>query len=433
MEEKGKKWLESEREGVGRLLLAARDLLPGEVIVEDTALVVAPLYRSVCLSCMESLEEGVRPCHSCGWPFCRACGQEGVCGGHQRECEIFRQAGLSPQGEGSEHMFPIITILRVLLLKEEGNGEKWSKVEELMDNWEEFRKDANLVEELSQVTSFLKGKLGLRWVDERSVARAYGVMKTNAMGFKDQGGQALYPIASLMSHNCVSNLEVVGEPGRTVVFRSKRKIKEGEELTIRYAMFLQQREQIQEVLSSSYHFTCSCSRCSQESELGLHFSSLQCSCGGFFSTRLNSRSHLCSRCGNDADLSARLQKVNELSLRLAEDGATAEVEEAIDKLAGCHSTFHLRIQLYLASLANQHQMSKMQMVDRAGVVVSSLAKLEGGWSQLVAKYFRLLAMAQGALARQVGQGEAEEGSEAVLANSVKLVQRLKADLSSGPG
>ena len=28
------------------------------------------------------------------------------------------------------------------------------------------------------------------------------------------------------------------------------------------------------------------------------------------------------------------------------------------------------------------------MVDRAGVVVSSLAKLEGGWSQLVAKYFR---------------------------------------------
>ena len=60
MEEKGKKWLESEREGGGRLLLAARDFLPGEVgpflhicsfphalqvIVEDAALVVAPLYR----------------------------------------------------------------------------------------------------------------------------------------------------------------------------------------------------------------------------------------------------------------------------------------------------------------------------------------------------------------------------------------------------
>ena len=90
-------------------------------------------------------------------------------------------------------------------------------------------------------------------------------------------------------------------------------------------------------------------------------------------------------CGNDADLSARLQKVNELSLRLAEDGATAEVpevfyanyfvkvEEAIDKLAGCHSTFHLRIQLYLASLANQHQMSKMQVMHkRSSSIIISL-------------------------------------------------------------
>ena len=80
------------------------------------------------------------------------------------------------------------------------------------------------------MTRFLKEKLGLDWVDERSVARAYGVMKTNAMGLKDQGGQALFPIASLMSHNCVSNLEVVGEPGKTVLFRAKRRIKEGEEL-----------------------------------------------------------------------------------------------------------------------------------------------------------------------------------------------------------
>ena len=193
-------------------------------------------------------------------------------------------------------------------------------------NWEEFRKDASLVEELNQVTRFLKEKLGLGWVDERSVARAYGVMKTNAMGFKEQGGQALFPIASLMSHNCVSNLEVVGEPGKTVVFRAKRKIKEGEELTIRYAMFLQPREEIQESLSGSYHFQCSCPRCSQESELGLHFSSLQCSCGGFFSTKVPSnKSHLCSLCGNNADLSERLRKVTELSLRLAEDGATPEV------------------------------------------------------------------------------------------------------------
>ena len=278
---------------------------------------------------MGSLEEGVVPCPSCGWLFCKACSQEGVCGGHEKECKILRQAGVSPNEEGSEHMFPIISVLRVLLLKEEGNGDKWNKVEELMDNWEEFKKDANLVEELSQVTRFLKEKLGLGWVDDRSVARAYGVMKTNAMGLKDQGGQALFPIASLMSHNCVSNLEVVGEVGKTVVFRAKRKIREGEELTIRYAMFLQPRDQIKDSLSGSYHFACSCPRCSQESELGLHFSSLQCSCGGFFSSKLSDLSHLCSLCGSNTDLSDRLQKVNELSLRLAEDGATEKVSQCL--------------------------------------------------------------------------------------------------------
>ena len=39
-----------------------------------------------------------------------------------------------------------------------------------------------------------------------------------------------------------------------------------------------------------------------------------------------------------------------------------QVEEAIDKLAGCHSTFHLRIQLHLANLANHQLMSSRQVM-----------------------------------------------------------------------
>ena len=47
------------------------------------------------------------------------------------------------------------------------------------------------------------------------------------------GGQALYPLASVMSHSCVANLEMVNQVGQTIAFRAKRKIKCGEELTIR--------------------------------------------------------------------------------------------------------------------------------------------------------------------------------------------------------
>ena len=200
----------------------------------------------MCLACLGNLEEEAVPCSHCGWHFCKLCAQEGARGGHQQECRIFQEAKLKPGDEGSEHLFPIITILRFLLLKIEDNGDKWRQVEKLMDNWDEFKKDASLVEELSKVTNFLKEKMNLDWVDERSVARAYGVMKTNAMSLKDEGGQALFPIASLMSHSCVSNLEPLDEPGITIAFRAKRNIKEGEELTIRYAMFLQPRDQIQE-------------------------------------------------------------------------------------------------------------------------------------------------------------------------------------------
>ena len=47
------------------------------------------------------------------------------------------------------------------------------------------------------------------------------------------GGQALYAIASVMSHSCVANLEVLNKAGQTIAFRAKRKIPSGEELTIR--------------------------------------------------------------------------------------------------------------------------------------------------------------------------------------------------------
>ena len=283
----------------------------------------------MCLACLGNIEEEAVPCSHCSWHFCKLCAQEGARGGHQQECRIFQEAELKPGDEGSEHLFPIITILRVLLLKTEDNGDKWRQVEKLMDNWEEFKKDASLVEELSKVTNFLKEKMNLDWVDERSVARAYGVMKTNAMALKDEGGQALFPIASLMSHSCVSNLEPLDEPGITIAFRAKRNIKEGEELTIRYAMFLQPRDQIQEALFNSYHFLCACPRCSQVSELGTNFSSLQCPCGGFFSSRLSqgSENHRCSLCGDNVDLTIRLTRVTELSLKIAELGATPEVSD----------------------------------------------------------------------------------------------------------
>ena len=39
-------------EGMGRVLVAARDILPWELVIDDTCLVLAPNNYPVCLGCL---------------------------------------------------------------------------------------------------------------------------------------------------------------------------------------------------------------------------------------------------------------------------------------------------------------------------------------------------------------------------------------------
>lgn len=64
----GSVWQVEEREGVGRVLVASRDVRPGQVVLVDQAVVTGPASRApvVCLECLAS-----RPaarCQHCGWP-----------------------------------------------------------------------------------------------------------------------------------------------------------------------------------------------------------------------------------------------------------------------------------------------------------------------------------------------------------------------------
>ena len=58
------------REGVGRVLVAARALEAWERVVEDEAVVVGPTDTPVCLGCLAVLEGGGVGCGGCGGPVC---------------------------------------------------------------------------------------------------------------------------------------------------------------------------------------------------------------------------------------------------------------------------------------------------------------------------------------------------------------------------
>ena len=143
---------------------------------------------------------------------------------------MLKEAGLKPVD--SPHLYFVLGVMRLLLVKKE-DSVAWGKVERMMDNWEMFSRDLKLVKGMRRVTEFLRTEAKLAWVEEEDVRHCFGVLKTNAMETAGGGGQALYPVASVMSHSCLANMEMLNQAGQTITFRAKRKIKCGEELTIR--------------------------------------------------------------------------------------------------------------------------------------------------------------------------------------------------------
>ena len=174
-----------------------------------------------------------------------------------------KKTKISPSGvrESDQLLYSIFSILRLLLLRQEPGGGSWERLGELMDHAEDLELEPGRKEATTRLTRLLHDQFGLRWVTRDNVRHCFGVLKTNAIRLGDEGeGQAVYPNVSLISHSCVSNLELLGDPGETVAFRAKRRIGKGEELTIRYLPFLQSRESIQAQLKKDWHFTCTCPR-----------------------------------------------------------------------------------------------------------------------------------------------------------------------------
>ena len=200
-------WEVGEEENVGRLLLAKRDILPWERVLEDRALLQAPMDQPVCLGCLSLLESPVL-CPSCKWPLCDTnCGKDGE-DWHKVECGVLTESGIQPSCDGGE-LYSVLGLLRMLLLRQQGEN---SRIGLMMDHWEVFCEDPVLVEGTSRMADFLQTHLRLPWVSVEDVQHCFGVLKTNAMKMKEGRGQIVFPTASLLSHSCSPNLEVTTIP-----------------------------------------------------------------------------------------------------------------------------------------------------------------------------------------------------------------------------
>jgi len=104
--------------GVGRVMIAARDIDQGELIFSEDPLVKGPnhtLTTPHCLECLKEVKDGC-VCDSCGWPVCN---QECAAGpNHQIECKVLtaNRAKLDQEAmkERNAQFWPI-SALRILL------------------------------------------------------------------------------------------------------------------------------------------------------------------------------------------------------------------------------------------------------------------------------------------------------------------------------
>ncbi|XP_040572180.1 SET domain-containing protein SmydA-8 [Lepeophtheirus salmonis] len=273
----------------GRILVASRDIKPEEVVLFDKAAVFGPNLLPVCLGCLEKIkstrgkngELHYSVCPKCFFPSCgnKECISETSV--HSKyECSIFAATGFKPKFkdfESPHFIYNVITILR-LILEMQRNEDNRILVNQLMTHHDQrVNKFPEVEIGIKRITSFLMDDLNIPNVNGDDVIQAFGVMKTNAMTFGDGNGRGLYPIGSIISHSCVSNLEPLTEPMECLVLRSKISIKKGTELTIRYMSFWSHRTQLKDSLNNQWFFNCECERCQDPSDMKTMLSSELCS------------------------------------------------------------------------------------------------------------------------------------------------------------
>lgn len=191
-----------EKEGVGRLLVATRDIEPGDIIFKERELVVGPSKGTepVCLGCGGVVTCLVR-CDGCDWPVCSAtCPQ--IANHTQAECDMIAPSGpgISKDDSSSWQVYDAIMPLRVLLL---------ARVErDYMLLFMDHGEDKQGRQDALAVVATVREAWGEEQFSSDLILRVSGILDINTVEHRvpdSPSSRGFLPITSLASHSCVSN------------------------------------------------------------------------------------------------------------------------------------------------------------------------------------------------------------------------------------
>jgi len=320
------------KEGVGRCVIATKDIQPLQLILQDKPVVLGPNYetQAVCVQCLGSVN-GEYPCEKCNLLFCtEQCRQVyndqisvtdsklavKTPAGHEAECSVLqgleRPLNVTQCTPGSvAYEYGFITVARLLALRD-CDPEAWNRLQYLMDHREDRMKEEQYWRMFQvNVVDFMRKRCGLKdkYTDEE-IHWAIGVARVNAanvdrphMSAQGTSGKAIYPTFSYLSHSCMSNARYNIHPDDSMDLIAQVPIRKGDEITIQYISFLFGNYRRRRDIKNCWMFECGCKRCQDPTELNTYLSALSCrKCEGTVlpkSSVLNEPVWMCIECGEE--------------------------------------------------------------------------------------------------------------------------------------
>ncbi|XP_075158478.1 SET and MYND domain containing, arthropod-specific, member 8 isoform X2 [Haematobia irritans] len=263
----------------GRGIFASKDIAAGEIILRDYALMAGPKANeassvntcAVCCLHIQGNNRDIMCKNGCTLPICQNCQDSKSC--HSDECELLRKWQPKQKHQSNLYILRMISIVRGIFLGAQqrrllyalqANVDKYdmSEFEKAIRCFESFPKDQEMMEYFFRIicafnTNAFEGTCRL---DNGHELRIRG----------------LFPLASLINHQCTPNADHHFENGKTIVFIATRPIRQGEEITTSYTKLIWSNMMRKMFLMMTKKFMCSCLRCLDPTENGTYLSALFC-------------------------------------------------------------------------------------------------------------------------------------------------------------
>ena len=268
-----------EREGRGRVVVAARDFARGAVLVATAPRVAVLQFAQRTLRCAHCWkEEGdvgrLAACSRCKHArYCGAACQKAAwkTGGHRRLCKLLAAAGQLFKAMPEDVVDEVVLLLTLALVHGDGlQGD--AQIMALESHAADVRsRTAQRWEETVQLAGLVHGLLPEADVDD--VAEMLCRFQCNNFalwnGLLAPVAAGIFPVGAMVNHSCWPNAALaydLEDARGTQTFHALRDIAAGEEICHSYLDMTVTTSARQAQLRDVYHFTCDCWLCSSDAD-----------------------------------------------------------------------------------------------------------------------------------------------------------------------